>query len=113
MSVNLKKGKPNVLPKISYLDFYKIAKYANNAWKGNFTREEISNNAVVYKSDYDYSVEKDKVSGSMQVLVRMMAEDMDYYNCNDNLETTEESLEDLTVKDMNNIIREFIEYISA
>lgn len=113
MSVNLKKGNPNVLPKISYLDFYKIAKYANDAWKGNFAREEISNNAVVYKSDYDYSVEKGKVSGSMQCLIRLMAEDMDYYNFQDNLETIDDSTEKLSIEDMNRIIRDYLEFIDV
>ena len=36
---------------LEYVDFYTIAEYGNENWKGSFTPREIANNAYNYKAD--------------------------------------------------------------
>ena len=45
---------------MTYDDFYKIAEYGNENWKGNFTPREIACNAYDYKAEYDYSIKQGK-----------------------------------------------------
>ena len=41
---------------LEYTDFYDIAEYGNEHWKGSFTPREIACNAYEYKAEYDYSI---------------------------------------------------------
>ena len=41
---------------LEYADFYDIAEYGNENWKGSFTQKGIANNAYDYKAEYDYSI---------------------------------------------------------
>lgn len=60
---------------MDYKDFYRIAKHANENWKGNFTEEEIAENAYVYKSDFDWSKENEEISPTIKELTKLLAED--------------------------------------
>ena len=40
---------------MEYSDFYDIAEYGNEHWKGNFTPREIANNAYDYMCDLEWS----------------------------------------------------------
>ncbi len=46
---------------MDYLDFYDLAEYANNNWRGSFTPREIAENAFLYKTDYDELGSKSEV----------------------------------------------------
>ena len=41
---------------MEYSDFYDIAEYGNENWKGCFTLKKIDCNAYDYKAEYDYSI---------------------------------------------------------
>ena len=43
---------------MEYSDFYDIAEYGNENWKGCFTLKEIACNAYDYKAEYDYSIKQ-------------------------------------------------------
>ena len=45
---------------LEYADFYDIAEYGNENWKGSFTLREIACNAYDYKVEYDYSIKQGK-----------------------------------------------------
>ena len=40
---------------MEYSDFYDIAEYGNEHWKGNFTPKEIACNAYDYMRDFEWS----------------------------------------------------------
>lgn len=61
---------------MEYSDFYRIAEYGNENWKGNFTPMEIAQNAYDYKVEYDCSIEKGKPTHTMIELCKLLEEDM-------------------------------------
>ena len=89
---------------MSFEDFYKLAEYGNEHWKGNFTPLEIACNAYDYKSEYDYSIEHNKPTHTMIELCKLLIEDMDSSDYTDTLEESENAL---TVEDMEKIITDF------
>ena len=91
---------------MNYEDFYKIAEYGNENWKGNFSPLEIATNAYDYKVEYDYSIEQNKPTRTMIELCRLLVEDMDFQ---DYFETLEESENILTIEDMDKIFSDFLE----
>ena len=91
---------------MNYEDFYKIAEYGNENWKGNFSPLEIATNAYDYKVEYDYSIEQNKPTRTMIELCRLLVEDMDFQ---DYFETLEESENALTIEDMDKIFSDFLE----
>ena len=91
---------------MNYEDFYKIAEYGNENWKGNFSPLEIATNAYDYKVEYDYSIEQNKPTRTMLELCRLLVEDMDFQ---DYFETLEESENALTIEDMDKIFSDFLE----
>lgn len=90
---------------MEYDDFYKIAEYGSENWKGNFTPREIANYAYDYKVEYDYSIEQGKPTHIMIELCKLICEDMDYA---DYAEIQEESENTLTVEKMKQILSDFV-----
>ena len=90
---------------IEFNDFYTIAEYGNEHWKGNFTPREIACNAYDYKVEYDYSIEQGKPTHTMIELCKLICEDMDYA---DYAEIQEESENALTVERMKQILSDFV-----
>ena len=60
---------------MTYEDFYDIATYGNENWKGNFTPKEVACNAYNYLVEFEYSKEKEKVTSIIQELCKLLAED--------------------------------------
>ena len=38
---------------MDYLDFYDLAMYANENWRGGFSERETAENAYIYKVEFD------------------------------------------------------------
>ena len=87
---------------LDYADFYNIAKYGSENWKGNFSPREIACNAYDYKVEYDYSIEQGKPTNTMIELCKLICEDMDY------AEIQEESENALTIEKMKQILSDFL-----
>ena len=87
---------------ITYDDFYTIAEYGTENWKGSFTPREIANNAYDYKAEYDYSIKQGKPTHTMIELCKLICEDMDY------AEIQEESENALTIEKMKQILSDFL-----
>ena len=90
---------------LDYADFYNIAEYGNENWKGNFSPREIANNAYDYNVEYDYSINQGKPTHTMIELCKLICEDMDYA---DYAEIQEESENALTVERMEQILSDFL-----
>ena len=60
---------------MEYEDFYDIALYGNEAWKGCFSPKEIATNAYDYKMDFDYSKETGTLAPTMFELLKLLDED--------------------------------------
>lgn len=90
---------------MTYYDFYAIAEYGNENWKGSFTPREIACNAYDYKVEYDYSIEQSKPTHTMIELCKLICEDMDYA---DYAEIQEESENAFTVEQMKQILCDFV-----
>lgn len=90
---------------LEYADFYNIAEYGNENWKGSFTPKEIACNAYDYKVEYDYSIKQGKPTRTMIELCKLICEDMDYA---DYSEIQEESENALTIKQMKQILSDFV-----
>ena len=82
---------------LEYADFYNIAEYGNENWKGSFTPREIANNAYDYNVEYDYSINQGKPTHTMIELCKLICEDMG-----------KEIENILTVEKMNQILSDFI-----
>ena len=87
---------------MEYSDFYDIAEYGNENWKGCFTLKEIACNAYDYLCEYRYSVAKGKPTNTMIELCKLICEDMNY------AEIQEESENALTVEQMKQILSDFV-----
>ena len=70
---------------LDYSDFYDLAVYGNENWKGSFTPKEIACNAFDYYMDYLQSKwsAKGKLVGSMIELLNLLkldgSEDVEYW----------------------------------
>lgn len=60
---------------LEYGDFYDIATYGNEMWKGSFTAKEIACNAYDYYADFQWSKENEVVSKTIKELAKLLAED--------------------------------------
>lgn len=60
---------------LDYVNFYDIAEYGNEHWKGNFSSREIADNAYNYKTDYDFSIAEESVSPTMIELCKLICKD--------------------------------------
>ena len=63
---------------MEYGDFYDIAVYANDNWKGNFSQKEIATNAYNYLVDFEYSDINATVEPAIQDLIELLLDD--WYN---------------------------------
>ena len=90
---------------LEYVDFYDIAEYGNEHWKGCFSPREIANNAYDYKAEYDYSIKQGKPTRTMAELCKLICEDMDNA---DYAEIQEESENALTIDKMKQILSDFV-----
>ena len=90
---------------MEYADFYDIAEYGNENWKGKFSPKEIAYNAYDYKVEYDYSIEQGKPTRTMVELCKLICEDIGYA---DYEEIQEESENALTVEQMKQILSDFV-----
>lgn len=54
---------------MEYKDFYKLAQYANENWKGGFSIEEIADNAHIYTNEYE-------ADGCASDIIRSMIEQL-------------------------------------
>lgn len=60
---------------MTYKDFLKISRYGNNAWKGSYSPEEVTENASNYYADFLWSKANRKLSFVIQELLRLLEED--------------------------------------
>ena len=65
---------------LDYSDFYDIAVYGNENWKGSFTPKEIACNAYCYHADYEQSRIEGKLIGSMPGLLELLNQDKENGN---------------------------------
>lgn len=57
---------------MTYSDFYDIAEYGNENWKGNFTPKEIAENAYEYLCEFKESMEHTRVTSVIQELLLLL-----------------------------------------
>ena len=60
---------------MNYADFYDIAVYGNEAWKGSFTQKEIACNAYDYVCDFEVSKANKKLNHTIAELINLLKED--------------------------------------
>ena len=60
-----------------YGDFFNIAKYGNENWKGGYTQKEVACNAYNYLIEFEYSKAKSKVTHLISSLLELLDEDSD------------------------------------
>ena len=59
-----------------YEDFFELARYANENWKGGYTEEEIKQNAKEYFDNYEWSKANEQVDDyTTMFLLNNLAED--------------------------------------
>lgn len=59
---------------MNYGDFYDIAEYGNENWKGNFTPKEIAENAYEYLEEFRESI-GNRITHTIQDLLELLDED--------------------------------------
>lgn len=89
---------------MKYADFYDIAVYGNDNWKGNFSQKEVACNAFDYWSDYEYSKVKGVVTEVIQRLIELLIDD--WYNDHDENSEVEDWLWELCCNELH-LISEF------
>ena len=60
---------------MEYADFYDIAVYGNENWKGSFSPKEIACNAHIYYADFQWSKENEEISFVIKELAKLLIED--------------------------------------
>lgn len=60
---------------MEFADFYDIAVYGNEAWKGSFTPKEVACNAYDYLCEFKYSKQDTKLNHTMAELINLLKED--------------------------------------
>ena len=60
---------------MEYADFYDIAEYGNENWKGYFTPREIANNAYDYLCEFQASNANNEPTEIINTLCSLLAED--------------------------------------
>lgn len=69
---------------LEYSDFYDIAVYGNENWKGSFTPKEIACNAYDYYVEFKWSVKNKQLSPTISTLCKNLIDDIE--SDSDNLE---------------------------
>ena len=60
---------------MNFMDFYDLAVYANEAWKGAYSQREIVENAYTYWGDYLTSQDKcEPIASMIEILKRLNAD---------------------------------------
>lgn len=62
---------------MEYSDFYDIAVYGNENWKGSFTQKEVACNAYDYYSEYLWSIENKQLAHTIEVLCKNLLDDIE------------------------------------
>lgn len=60
---------------MEYIDFYDIAEYGNENWKGSFTPKEIACNAYDYLCEFNASKVNEEPTHTIKELAKLLAED--------------------------------------
>lgn len=60
---------------MEYMDFYDIAEYGNEVWRGKFQPREIAKNAYDYFEEFKESMQKPRVTPTIQNLLELLDED--------------------------------------
>ncbi|MBQ4523386.1 MAG: hypothetical protein IJA10_10635 [Lachnospiraceae bacterium] len=60
---------------MGYKFFSELANYANKAWKGSYTEEEVRQNAKDYFAEWQYSQKKSKPTQIIKDLCKLLSED--------------------------------------
>ena len=60
---------------MDYSDFYDIAVYGNENWKGSFTQKEVACNAYDYTCEFRYSKRDEMPTHTIKELAKLLAED--------------------------------------
>lgn len=60
---------------MEYGNFYDIAKYGNEAWRGFFSQKEIAENAYIYLCEFILSKANGKPNHTMQELCKLLKQD--------------------------------------
>ena len=60
---------------MEFSDFYRIAEYGNDNWKGNFSPYEIACNAYDYLCEFQTSKENETLTEIIKTLCSLLAED--------------------------------------
>lgn len=60
---------------LNYSDFYDIAVYGNENWKGSFTPKEIAQNAHDYMAEYEFSINRKEATHTIKVLYDNLNDD--------------------------------------
>ena len=61
---------------LEYENFYDIATYASENWKGNFTPKEIAIYAYRYYADFLWSKENETISETIKSLAKNLSDDI-------------------------------------
>ena len=61
---------------MEYADFYDIATYGNEAWKGSFSPKEIAQNAYDYLCEFRVSKANEVITHTIKELARLLVEDV-------------------------------------
>ena len=61
---------------MEFSDFYDIAEYASENWKGNFTPKEIACYAYDYYADFLWSKANNEISDVIDGLIKNLEEDL-------------------------------------
>lgn len=80
---------------LGYSDFYDIAVYGNENWKGSFTPKEIACYTYDYYSDYKQSVIERKLVGSMPGLLELLNQDKENGNEDEELKYWIEEIKEI------------------
>lgn len=94
---------------LKYQDFLNIAEYGNENWKGNYSPEEIRQNADNYFSDYQWSLKNEIVTGTITFLLFNLLQDWNDGNDNDNIVSwISQLINDLDIIKVNTLLTKFI-----
>ena len=61
--------------KLTYSDFYDLAEYGNENWKGSFTPREIAINAYDYTVEYQTSIQSGTATYTIAELINLLEQD--------------------------------------
>lgn len=60
---------------MTYADFYEIAAYGNENWRGKFTPEEVACNAYDYLCEFERSKQERRETESIKTLILLLVAD--------------------------------------